>query len=128
MARGVAYHRMLARRERADVTAWHEVEGLLRSGGQPPEIEFRADFARAALRWTALPPRRRELLAILARMELELSQVRRIADEDERQKHGIVATTEDLLQNPYLLCEQDRGSADSEPIGLDIVDRALRPD
>lgn len=128
MARGVAFHRTVASHEREGQAAWRYVESLLSAGGQPEDVQFRTDFARAAARWAVLSAPRRELLAILARMELDLSHIRRVADEDDRPKYGITATTQELVENPYLLSEQDQGSDDSDPIGLEVVDRAMRPD
>jgi exodeoxyribonuclease V alpha subunit len=128
MARGVAFHRTLARQEREGQTSWRYVESLLSGGGHPDDVQFRTDFARAAARWAVLSAARRELLATLSRMELDLSHIKRIADEDVRPNYGITATTQELVENPYLLSEQDQGADDSDPIGLEVVDRAMRPD
>lgn len=128
MARGVAFHRTLVRHEREGQASWRYVETLLSSGGRPDEVQFQTDFSRAAARWSLLSAPRRELLATLTRMALDLSQIRRIADEDDRPKYGIMSTTQELVENPYLLSEQDKGADDSDPIGLEVVDRAMRPD
>jgi len=128
MARGVAFHRTLIGREQEGQPSWPYVESLMSGGGRPDDVHFQTDFARAAARWAVLSAPRRELLAILARMALDFSQIRRIADEDDRPKYGIASTTQELVENPYILSEQDQGADDSDPIGLEVVDRAMRPD
>ena len=39
---------------------------------------------------------------------------------------GIQATEDEIVAKPYLLCEQDQGDADSEPIALESIDRGMR--
>lgn len=65
------------------------------------------------------------LLRLLARFPLTVDQARRAFDRKGRQAAGISASDEDIVRNPYLLYEVDRGRPDS--IGLAAIDRGLFP-
>src|SRR5690606_18371590 len=77
--------------------------------------------------WQALPAARRRLLSVLARMELTSEQVHRVSNPDERALAGIRATDDELVANPYLICEQDQGGSESDPIALETVDHGMSP-
>jgi hypothetical protein len=72
-----------------------------------------------------LPDERRALLHLLARFELSNEQATRMYVTAERTKAGIDASDGDLLENPYLLFENDRSSVD--PIPITVIDRGMFP-
>lgn len=71
-------------------------------------------------------PERLALLKLLARMEITPDQAVRFYVTEEREEAGIECTDKDLLENPYLLYEFDRGVWDS--ISVWTVDRGLFPE
>ncbi len=75
---------------------------------------------------TKRKPVRLALFKLLARADLTTAQATRFYVPEERVRAGITCSDDDLLANPYLLYEYDRVSL--EPIGLNLIDRALLPD
>jgi exodeoxyribonuclease V alpha subunit len=128
-ARGTAYQRLeIPKLIKDNADPWSHVVAVLEGRAKPLKVDYTNVFTKAAQRWRALPPKRRDLLATLARFELTTEQVRRVVNPDDRAKAGIAAIEEDLIANPYLLFEQDLGSAESLPIDLDIIDHGMRPE
>jgi len=128
--RGVAFHRLkLGELIQQGDNPWDYVRSILEAQTEPPP-EYAAGFDRARNRWTALSrsPVRQALLESLIRFELTAEQVKRISDPDERKKAGIYASEEELLQNPYLICERDLGSRYSEPVDIETIDRGMYPE
>ena len=71
---------------------------------------------------------RQRLLETLTRFELTTDQVTGVANQDQRAKRGIAARSDRIVDNPYLLYEQDKGDEDSEPIGLETIDHGMWPE
>jgi hypothetical protein len=65
------------------------------------------------------------LLRLLARFPLTTDQARRMFDSAARSEAGVGVRDEELLENPYLLFELDRGLEDA--IGFATIDRGLFP-
>ncbi len=86
-----------------------------------------AALIKAGDRWKGEPSTRRDLLRLLARADIAQSQVERLVHPTKRAEAGIAATDEELLSNPYLIAELDRGTEDSEQIGFGQVDHVLLP-
>ena len=78
-----------------------------------------------AKKLAGLPDERRTLLHLLARFDLSPEQATRFYVSEERAKVGISVDDSDLLQDPYLLYEEDRISADATPVT--VVDRGSYP-
>lgn len=76
--------------------------------------------------WQKLPDERRSLLKLLSRFDISADQAKRFYQGSERRAKGIEASDADLLENPYLLFEQDRANID--PFTLRAVDRGVFPD
>lgn len=127
MDRGFAFHRA----EFADPALsrsdlWEKAVALL-DGFRQPEDEptFYESLKRARDRWRALPDPRKRLLGVLARFELSPDQVTRLSEPRKREESGVLATEDEILANPYVLFEQDHGSAESPRVGVDTVDRGV---
>lgn len=126
---GTAFHRQaLTPRLAKGEDAWEYVLAILEGRRKCEEKQYAKAMKQAAERWSAYAQPRRRLLSLLARFELSPQQVLRVANPDERAKAGIAATDDELLSNPYLISETDRGGADADPIGLDTIDRGMRPE
>lgn len=76
--------------------------------------------------WKRLSPERRTLLQLLARCAISEDQALRFYDSTARADAGIGAADSELLDNPYLLFERDRRSADA--IAFGTLDRGVFPD
>ena len=73
-----------------------------------------------------LPPERRALLQLLSRFDLTQRQAERFYVSAKRAQAGIDVVDNDLLENPFLIYELDRVSAD--PVAISVIDRGLHPD
>ncbi len=80
----------------------------------------------AAKLWGSLKPERRALLKLLARFEITADQATRWFVTEERKRAGITASDTEILANPYLCFEDDRGRIDQ--ISASVVDRGLFPE
>jgi hypothetical protein len=105
---------------------WPLVDEVLRDPMRLPAELGRGIGATIARLWDKLPEERRALLKLLARFELTSDQARRWFVKEERAKAGINVTDADILRNPYVCFELDRGRNDS--IALKVIDRGLFPD
>jgi hypothetical protein len=76
--------------------------------------------------WGSLKPERRALLKLLARFEITADQATRWFVSEERKRAAIPASDAEILANPYLCFEDDRGRID--PISAAVIDRGLFPD
>ncbi len=109
---------------------WEYTLSILEGRRNCEQKEYAKLLAEAAERWSAykgVEPKRK-LLALLARFELSPQQVDRIVKHDLRAACNIAATDEQIVANPYLLCEMDRGDGKSDLIGLETIDRGMRPE
>lgn len=126
---GTAFHRqvLMPRIKKGD-NAWEYLLAILEGTSVCEEKEYSKPMKQAAERWAAYSPSRRQLLSLLVRFELTPTQVKRIADADERANAGINATDDDLVENPYLISEMDQGGPDFDVIALEVIDRGMRPE
>ena len=105
---------------------WDYVLSILEGRTEPDAGSYRAGLLKARERWGVLKSRR-ALLSKLARFELTLEQVRRLANPDQRAACGVDATEDALVANPYILSESDLGAVGSDPVALETIDHGLRP-
>lgn len=128
-ARGTAFQRIaLNDFVRRGENPWAYVRAILEGRRDPPD-GYEHGFTQARRRWNALQrkPVRLELLDQLVRFELTPEQMQRICNPDERAQAGIKATDEELIDNPYVLSESDLGTARSDPIDVETIDRGMLP-
>jgi hypothetical protein len=129
VAAGTAFHRqVLWPRIQKGENAWKYLLGVLEGTGECQEKDFVKPMKQAAERWAAYSTPRRKLLSLLVRFELTPKQVHRIVDPDARSNAHINATEDELLDNPYLISEMDRGGRDKDIIALEVIDRGMRPE
>ena len=126
--RGTAYQRAeLKHISDGGANPWEYVRRILDGNVPPPSGSFAEGLLEARRRWQLLPERH-EILSTLARFEISTDQARRIVDPDMRQKAGMESNIERIVQNPYLICEQDIGTHESPPIDLETIDHGMRPE
>lgn len=105
---------------------WPLVEKVLREPNMlTPDLAATIGSTAAKL-WGSLKPERRALLNLLARFEITAAQATRWFVTEERKRAGITASDAEILANPYLCFEDDRGRID--PISASVVDRGLFPE
>jgi hypothetical protein len=126
---GTAFHRqvlvpMLDKRE----NAWEYTLAILEGRHSCDDRRFKSGLKQASDRWNAYDAGRRSLLSLLARFELTPQQVRRVANPDERDRAGIEASDAEIVSNPYIVSELDRGGLESQPIAVEAIDRGMRPE
>jgi len=126
-SKGTSFQRaVLAPMANKGENSWDHVLSILDGATEPAPGPYESGLAKARERWGVLESRQ-ALLSKLARFELTPDQVERIANPDQRAKSGIAAGEEALVSNPYILCESDLGTAESEPVALETIDHGLRP-
>jgi hypothetical protein len=108
--------------------AWEYVLAILEGRKKCEDKQYIKALKQAADRWAAYKEPRRKLLAHLVRFELSPAQVERVANPDKRSECGIAGTDNELVANPYLLCEMDQGDGVSDLIALETIDRGMRPE
>ena len=106
---------------------WDYVLSILDGSTDLEQSPYKSGLAKARERWGMLKSRQ-ALLSKLARFELTLDQVQRIASPDQRPASGIDAAEDALFANPYILCESDLGTKRSKPVALETIDHGLRPE
>lgn len=129
-SRGTTFQRLdLQDFVRNNENPWAYVRSIL-DGSTPPPDKYADGFVIARRRWKEISRNlaRLELLDALVRFELTQDQVHRICTPDDRQAAGIVATESELVDNPYIICETDLGTARSAPVDLNTIDHGMRPE
>jgi hypothetical protein len=126
---GTAFQRqvlvpMLNQRE----NAWEYMLAILEGRRACDDRRYKTQLKQASDRWRAYDAERRSLLSLLARFELTPQQVRRVVNPDERDRAGIEASDAEILANPYIVSELDRGGYESQPIAIEAIDRGMRPE
>lgn len=125
---GHAYHATVLRDlERGRENPWNHLLAIFEGRRQPDPDQYHDGLLAAAKQWRSIPMRQR-LLTTLAKFELTTDQVTGIANEDMRLKRGIAARSDKIIENPYLLYEQDRGDGASEAVGLETIDQGMWPE
>lgn len=126
--RGHAYQATVLRDlERDGHNPWNRILPVLQGRVDPNPDQYREGLLEAAKKWRSMPSRHR-LLETLVRFELTTDQMSGIANEDERETRGIVARADKIIENPYVLYEQDKGAEDSKPIDLETIDQGMWPE
>jgi hypothetical protein len=92
-----------------------------------PEKKYKDELDYASKEWLSLPSSRKKLLTTLCLFGLTKEQVERVSNPSLRKEAGIIAAAEDIIDNPYILCEQDQGGKDSAPIGFEQIDHGMIP-
>ena len=109
----------------ANEDPWPLIDQLFSARGSVTELDVPIDRT-IAKKWVALHEERRELLKLLARFQLTAEQATRFYSKTDREHARIEVLDRQLLENPYLLYELDRQSAD--PISVGVIDRGAFPE
>jgi hypothetical protein len=123
----VLAHRILGDEGDTAADPWPVLDAAIRAASQTRGVAAGLVGRVARLSWERITAdtERFRLLRLLARFPLTTAQARRLFDREERRSRGVTATDAELLSNPYLLYELDRGRLDS--VSLSLIDRGLFP-
>jgi len=125
--RGYSYQfQVLSKKAIDGVDVWEHVQGIL-DGNIEPETSFASYFQVAKEEWEETSDIKKELLSKLALFELSSDQIKRILNSSLREQSDVTASIEEIIENPYLLCEQDIGGKDSPAIGFEKIDHGMIP-
>lgn len=113
--------------ERKGINPWDRVLAILKGSVDPQPGVYHDGLVEAAKQWRSMPSRHR-LLETLVRFELTTDQMTGIANEDKREERGVVARADKIIENPYVLFEQDKGEENSKPIDLETIDQGMWPE
>ncbi|MEJ8856122.1 AAA family ATPase [Variovorax robiniae] len=126
-ARGVAYHATVLRAvEESGENSWAYLKAIL-EGRQSLKPQFAEGLLIAAAEWRKLAPSH-TLLETLIRFELTSDQFTDIVVTGTRKDRGIEASVDNLIANPYLIYEQDHGTARSAAVSLEVIDQGMMPE
>ncbi|MCV9933029.1 ATP-dependent RecD-like DNA helicase [Flavobacterium sp. LS1R47] len=78
--------------------------------------------------WATETQDRLNLLQLLSRFELSEKQIKNWFDPILRNRMGITVTDKEILENPYIIAEEDLGDADHYPIAVETIDNGLFED
>ena len=103
---------------------WAAVSQLLDGVIPPPDGRFQADIDAFASLWIHYKgqPERMELARCLSRLAITADQARRWWDKTRRTKTGYAVSDREIIDNPYVVAELDRGDQDSRPVSFPTVD------
>jgi len=125
---GMHFHfSVLAAKERSGEDPWRFMRAILEGREDIPSASYEKGLINAREKWRALK-NRHALLEALVRFELTETQFLDLISEVDRVSRGITATTSAIIENPYLLCEQDCGTNISEPVAIEVIDQGVRPE
>lgn len=91
------------------------------------KIYFR-EFDQLKFLWKSLDRNSKKLLILLSRFELNVGQITRWFDESKRKKDGYLASTIEILENPYLIVEEDEPKVNEQKIATEIIDYGVFED
>lgn len=119
---------------------WEFTEALLKNPLIGKDKPYFDGIMTASKMWQQLGSTRQKLLKTLSQFELTLAQLDRAVNTTLRKEADIVhtlteaASDEHIIENPYILCERDRGGKDKEvndvslPISFEAIDHGLLPE
>ena len=122
----VAYDIQLLGERKREHDHWKLLDDVMADPALLPQPTARLLTANLRKGWQSLNADRLALLNLLSRCTLSEDQARRFYDSHSRKEAGVRATEQELLANPYLLFELDRGR--QVPVAFDTIDRGVFPD
>ena len=122
----IAYDIQLLGERKGESDHWKLLNDVMASPTLLPQPTARLLTPNLRNGWQHLAPDRRALLNLLSRCALSEDQALRFYDAQKREDAGVEAADRELLNNPYLLFEQDRTAGN--PIAFATVDRGIFPD
>lgn len=131
-AAGFRCGEVMARELKAHVDDLSQYESVLDRALRKPKDYFSPMVLRSLgsaelAAFQALPPERRTLFWLLARMSLSQEQASGVFHPENRKKYGIACSDRDIIENPYILYEKTRKYVGDMCIPVKKVDMAVFP-
>lgn len=112
-----------------DDDPWNIIDAIMKGSEVPPRREYLSDIDAVRKTWINISDERRELLMLLSRFDLTISQAKRWFEPGKRNKATRCNVTDSqIIENPYILVESDLGEPEDSPISIGVIDRGLMPD
>jgi hypothetical protein len=99
--------------------------------GVIPELKrkpYSKEYEQLKVLWESLSNNDKKLLVLLSRFELNVSQITRWFDEAKRKANGYNVPTSNILENPYLIVEEDEPKTSEQQITVETVDYGVFED
>ena len=106
---------------------WPLLDRVLREPGEHLSTDIAQRIGMTLQdKWKRLPDERRDLLKLISRFEINRDEAKAIYVQEERKATEMDCSDQDILNNPYLIYETTRLTAN--PISVWTVDRGIFPD
>lgn len=110
---------------------WDLLEDVL--GGFIPVMQERnrvyvKEYPLFRDRWNSMGDIQKELIILLSRFDLNHKQIKRWLDPDERRKNQYEASSAAILENPYIIVEEDRPEFWEPMIAVETIDSGVFED
>lgn len=115
----------------ADDNPWPLVDAIIRGDKPLPDAAYQADVDAVRNTWLELGASgsRKSLIELLSRFDLTPTQAQRWFNPHDRHRGTTGELSDDqLLANPYRICESDLGDRDDRPVAITVLDQGLLPD
>lgn len=99
--------------------------------GNIPELNKKSysnEYDQLKILWKSLNNNDKNLLILLSRFELNVPQIVRWFDEAKRKANVSTVSTPDLLENPYLVVEEDEPKVTEKRITVETIDYGVFED
>lgn len=101
------------------------IYGNIRELGRKP---YSREYEQLKVLWESLATNDKNLLVLLSRFELNVSQITRWFDEAKRKANGYNLSTKEILSNPYLIVEEDEPKTNEKLIPVETIDYGVFED
>ncbi len=113
----------------SDDDPWPLVDQLFQGVVRAPKPAYTHHLTALQNKWLRLPENRRALAKLLSRFSMTVDQAARWFDPQKRNRGTTVfVSDEEILANPYRICETDLGDNSEAPVSFGTIDRGLLPD
>lgn len=89
---------------------------------------YKGDLPQFRDVWLNETNERKELLKLLSRFEIDDKQIKNWYDPIARKKMGLSISDKDIIDNPYVISEDDLGDAEHFPIAVETIDNGIFED
>ncbi len=107
---------------------WDVWDGVINERIHLNNKAYQGDLPHYRDIWLNETNERKELLQLLSRFELTDKQIKNWFDPVLRIKLGFKESDADILENPYLIAEDDTGDKEHYPIAVETIDNGLFAD
>lgn len=107
---------------------WDAWEDILYGHKKIKNCSYISELNEYAEIWLNENKDRKELLKLLSRFDLEVTQIENWFVNAKRAIKGYKFTDKEIIENPYLIVEADKGDEDNYPISVETIDNGVFED